>query len=70
MPGGPSSAEALDLVRALAGLDVVAADVVEVLPAYDGVGQVTALLAAHVAYELISLVAWSRRTRGLRAGER
>lgn len=69
-PGGPSSAEALALVRALAGLDVVAADVVEVLPAYDGPGQVTALLAAHVAYELISVVAWGRRARGLRAGER
>lgn len=55
--GGPSSAEALDLLRGLAGIDVVAADVVEVLPPYDTPGQVTALLAANVVYELITLVA-------------
>ena len=55
--GGPSSAEALDLLRGLAGIDLVAADVVEVLPPYDTPGQVTALLAANVVYELITLVA-------------
>lgn len=64
--GGPTSAEALELLRGLAGLELVGADVVEVLPAYDGPGQVTAPLAAHVAYELISLVALMRRDRGRR----
>lgn len=68
--GGPTSAEAIELVRGLAGLDVVAADVVEVLPSYDSPGQVTALLAANIVYELLSLVAVWRRKRGLRAGQK
>ena len=58
--GGPTSAEALDYVRALRGIDFRAFDVVEVAPQYDGPGQVTALLAANVAYEMLSLVARSR----------
>jgi len=60
--GGPSSAEALDYVRALHGLDFRALDVVEVAPQYDAAGQITALLAANVAYEMLSLIARSRRT--------
>ncbi|MDX6618932.1 MAG: agmatinase [Gaiellales bacterium] len=58
--GGPTSAEALAYVRALHGLDFCALDVVEVAPQYDGPGQITALLAANVAYEMLSLVARSR----------
>ena len=58
--GGPTSAEALDYVRALHGLDFRALDVVEVAPQYDAAGQVTALLAANVAYEMLSLIARSR----------
>ena len=53
--GGLSTAEALAFVRALAGIDLVGADVVEVSPPYDGPGQQTALAAANVAYELLSL---------------
>jgi agmatinase len=55
--GGPTSSQALDYVRALRGIDFRAFDVVEVAPAYDGPGQITALLAANVAYELLALVA-------------
>jgi agmatinase len=55
--GGPSSAHALDLVRALRGIDFRAFDVVEVAPAYDGPGQVTSLVAANVMFEMLSLVA-------------
>lgn len=55
-PGGLSSAQLLYLVRKLRGLDVVGADVVEVAPAYDH-ADVTALAAAHLGYELLSL--WS-----------
>jgi agmatinase len=55
--GGPTSAEALEYVRVLRGIDFRAFDVVEVAPQYDGPGQVTALLAANVAYEMLSLVA-------------
>ena len=59
--GGPSSADALELVRALRGIDFRGYDVVEVAPAYDGPGQVTSLLAANVMFEMLSLVAISRR---------
>lgn len=55
-PGGLSSRELLALIRGMVGLDVVAADVVEVSPAYDH-AEITALAAAHVAYELLSLFA-------------
>jgi agmatinase len=53
--GGLSTAEALAFLRALAGIDLAGADVVEVSPPYDGAGQQTALAAANVAYELLSL---------------
>jgi agmatinase len=60
--GGPSSAHALELVRALTGIDFRGFDVVEVAPQYDGPGQVTALLAATVMFEMLSLVALRGRT--------
>jgi agmatinase len=53
--GGLSTAEALAFLRALKGINLVGADVVEVSPPYDGPGQQTALAAANVAYELLSL---------------
>jgi agmatinase len=59
--GGLSTAEALDFLRALRGIDLAAADVVEVSPPYDGPGQQTALAAANVAYELLSLRALNQR---------
>ena len=55
--GGLSTAEALSFLRALHGIELAGADVVEVSPAYDGTGQQTALAAANVAYELLSLKA-------------
>jgi agmatinase len=58
--GGLTSYEALALVRALAGLTLVGADIVEVAPPYDGPGQVTALLAANLMFELVSLFALQR----------
>jgi agmatinase len=57
---GFSTAEALAFLRALSGINVVGADVVEVAPAYDGPGQQTAVAAANVAYELLSLKALAR----------
>jgi len=59
--GGLSTAEALAFLRALRGIDLVGADVVEVSPPYDGPGQQTALAAANVAYELLSLRALNQR---------
>ena len=55
--GGLSTAEALAFVRALRGVTLAGCDVVEVSPSYDGVGAPTALAAANVAYELLSLYA-------------
>jgi agmatinase len=55
--GGPSSAEALALVRALTGIGFRGFDVVEVSAPYDTAGQTTALAAASVAYELLALTA-------------
>jgi agmatinase len=56
---GFSTAEALAFLRALRGINLAGADVVEVSPAYDGPGQQTALAAANVAYELLALKAVS-----------
>ena len=53
--GGLSTTEALAFLRALRRIDLVGADVVEVSPPYDGPGQQTALAAANIAYELLSL---------------
>jgi agmatinase len=58
--GGLTSYEALTLVRSLAGLQLVGADVVEVSPPYDGPGQITALLAANLIFELVSVLALER----------
>jgi agmatinase len=60
--GGFTSAESLGPVRGLKALNRVGSDVVEVLPQYDP-GQITALLAANIAYEFISLVALSKKNR-------
>jgi agmatinase len=55
--GGFTSREALRLLRGLAGtVEVVAADLVEVAPAYDPTG-VTAATAAAVAFELVTMLA-------------
>ena len=58
--GGPSAAEAAAFVRALAGVNLVGVDVVEVAPAYDSPGQITALLGATIAWEAVSLHALAR----------
>jgi guanidinobutyrase / D-arginase len=54
--GGLTSREVLGILRGLAGANLVGADVVEVAPAYDH-AEITCIAAAHVAYELISLMA-------------
>jgi agmatinase len=58
--GGLTSFEALCLVRSLAGLSLVGADIVEVSPPYDGPGQITALLAANLMFELVCQFALAR----------
>ncbi len=51
--GGLTSRELLSIIRALRGVRIVGADVVEVAPAYDQ-AQITAVAASHVAYEILS----------------
>jgi agmatinase len=58
--GGLSTREALGYLRALSGLRFSGFDVVEVSPPYDGPGQPTAVAAANVAYELLTLAAIAR----------
>ena len=53
--GGFSTAEALAFLRALKGIKLAGCDVVEVSPPYDGPGMQTALAAANVVYDLLSL---------------
>jgi agmatinase len=53
--GGFATAEAIAFLRALRGIRIVGADVVEVSPSYDGPGQITALAAANVLWELLAL---------------
>jgi agmatinase len=54
--GGFTSRELLALLRGLPGEQMIAADVVEVSPAYDH-AEITALAAATVAYEVMSVMA-------------
>ena len=63
--GGPSARDILRLIRRLRGLDLVGADVVEMNPNYDP-GQISALLAATVAAEILALIAAHRRDRKMR----
>ena len=54
--GGLSTAQALEIVRGIGGLDLVGMDVVEVSPAYD-VSEITAIAAATIAHDLLCLLA-------------
>lgn len=53
--GGLTSRELLLTLRGLAGLQIVGADIVEVAPAYDH-AEITGIAAAHVGYDLLSLL--------------
>lgn len=54
-PGGLTSRELLAMLRGLDGLRIAGADIVEVSPSYDH-AEITAIAAAHVAYDLITLM--------------
>lgn len=59
--GGFTSSEAVRLIQGLAGINLVGCDVVEVLPQYDH-ADITALLAASIAYEFVSLFALNKKS--------
>jgi len=58
--GGLTSRELLGILRGMAGLPIVSADVVEVAPAYDH-AEMTSIAACHAAYELLALMASESR---------
>lgn len=58
--GGLTSRELLAILRGMTDLKLVGADIVEVAPAYDH-AEVTAVAAAHLAYDLVSLLAIAHR---------
>ena len=53
--GGPSSAEAIACVRALSGLNIIGADLVEVSPPFDPSGN-TAWLGASIIFEMLCAI--------------
>jgi agmatinase len=61
--GGLFTHQALAILRAMRGMNVVGMDVVEVAPAYD-VSEITALAGATVALEMLCLYAQSPASRG------
>lgn len=60
--GGPSSAKILSVLRKLAALDFVGADVVEVAPAYDH-ADITAIAGATIAMYYLGLLAERKERR-------
>jgi agmatinase len=57
--GGLTSRELLAILRGIADLHLVGADLVEVAPVYDH-AEITGIAASHVAYELVSAMAARR----------
>ena len=52
--------EAIGLVQALNGLNVIGGDVVCLMPTKDSPNNITAMVAASVAYEILSQIAWHK----------
>jgi agmatinase/guanidinopropionase len=61
--GGFTSHQMLQLVRGLAGVAIVGADLVEVCPPFDH-GNITSILAANIVFELLSVLALEKRRSG------
>jgi agmatinase len=56
--------EAIAFLRALKGIKFTGYDIVEVAPPYDTQGQTTALAAANIGYELLTLTALAKQQPG------
>lgn len=65
--GGPTTWQARQLLRGLAGMNIVGADLVEVAPAYDAIGQITALAGATIAHDELYLLGLAREARSKRS---
>lgn len=62
VPGGPTSNEVRRFLKALEGVNVVAADLVELNPPHDP-AEVTAILAAFLSFDLLYLLGAARHRR-------
>ena len=60
VPGGPATWQVRRLLYLLRGINVVAGDLVEVLPAYDS-GEITALVGSTIAQDILYLMDQSER---------
>lgn len=54
--GGWSTRELRTIIRGLEGIQLVAADIVEVAPAYDTNAELTTMAAADTLYEVMTLM--------------
>ena len=54
--GGWSTRELRTIIRGLEGINLIAADIVEVAPAYDTNAELTTMAAADVLYEVMSIM--------------
>ena len=60
MAGGFNTHFALEILRGMAGTDVIGCDVVEVSPPFDH-AEITALAGASIAHEMLALLATRAR---------
>jgi agmatinase len=67
--GGLTSREAMALLQAAAGLDIIGGDVVEVAPAYDATTN-TAHAGAQMLFEIVALAAMAHSRRRRKTGTR
>lgn len=67
-PGGWTTRELIRVLRSIDALNVVGADIVEVAPAYDGIGETTALAAAQVGFEVLTNMV--KRGMGVEEGQK
>ncbi|MDE2792922.1 MAG: arginase family protein [Paracoccaceae bacterium] len=58
---GFSIDEAVELLHAVRGMNIIGGDVVCLMPTKDGPNQITAMVAAAVMFEMISMIAETRR---------
>ena len=60
--GGYTSLEAVQIIRALKGMNFIGMDIVEVAPMYD-VAEITSLLAANIVFEFLSVLAIDKKEK-------
>lgn len=53
-PGGWTTRELIRILRGIEDMNVVGADIVEVSPAYDSSAETTSVVAAQIAYEVLT----------------